>query len=204
MPKTKIFFLLTLCSVVSCHPSGNGLGIIPRSGGIDVVMIKQEQNKGKFCFDTIDFSLSISLMQCQDKCEQNTACVGISYSPSHKWCKLCPTLENIKVCTICNPHEKYEWDNYEKLSKLVATDGTVLEKSSTNAECCSTNSILESEDGSTWRSPLVYSHGGTGELLCTGQRKHTFAQWIDMVASFTGNWGIKGICYNGWMYQKST
>jgi len=195
MPRIKIFFLLTLCSVVSCHSSGNGLGIIPRSGGIDVVMIKQEQNKGKFCFDHIDYSQSISLMQCQDKCEQNTACVGISYSPSHKWCKLCPTLENIRVCTICNPHEKYEWDNYD-ISKLVATDGTDLEKSSTNADCCSTNSILGSEDGSTWRSPLV-----SGELLCNGVRKHTFAQWIDMAAKITGKWGIKGICYKGWMYQ---
>jgi len=201
MPKTKIFFFLTLCSVVSCHPSGNGLGIIPRSGGIDVVMIKQEQNKGKFCFDRIDVPFSsTSLMQCQDKCKQNTACVGISYSPSHKWCYLCPTLENIRVCTICNPHERYEWDNYE-ISKLVATDGTDLEKSSKNADCCSTNSILGSEDGSTWRSPLVSSHGGTGELLCNRKRKHTFAQWINMAAKMTGKYGIKGICYKGWMYQ---
>ena len=81
---------------------------------------------------------------------------------------------------------------------LVASDGTVSEKSSTNANCClrSANSIDESTDGSRYRWPMLYSRNG--KLKCSGGMKKTFQEWIDYAAR-----GFReGICYKGWRYQE--
>jgi len=196
---TKIFVLLTLCSVVSCHPSGNGGGIMPRSGGIGLVWTEQEQHRGKACkTDDAGFSVSTTLIQCQEKCKQNLACVGISYTPGHRFCRLCPTLEDLSS-TGLRPGFYDDYANYE-ISGLIASDGTVLEKSSTNANCCSENSISGAEDGSTPRWSLAWI-SKMGELTCHGGMKQTFAEWIDMAAGFLSG---EGICYRGWSYVKST
>jgi hypothetical protein len=79
---------------------------------------------------------------------------------------------------------------------LVASDGTVFERASTNAECCSTYSILESEDGTNARSPiLVFKEGA---LQCGGGLMMTYQEWID--SKFINQ---EGICFEGWRYSKT-
>ena len=78
---------------------------------------------------------------------------------------------------------------------LVASDGSVFERAITNAECCSEYSILESEDGTNLRWPLLYFKEGTGTFDCAGGTKRTYQEWIDH-ASDNSN----GICVEGWSY----
>ena len=81
---------------------------------------------------------------------------------------------------------------------MVASDGTVFEKSSTNADCClkSSSSISESTDGSRYKWPMLNLRNG--KLKCSGGMKKTFQEWIDFAAT-----GFReGICYKGWRYQE--
>ena len=78
---------------------------------------------------------------------------------------------------------------------MIASDGTVFERADTNAECCLTNSISKSEDGSNYRWPIVLE---TSE--CSGGIKKTYQEWIDFVSEDDR---FKGICYEGWVYYKT-
>ena len=76
---------------------------------------------------------------------------------------------------------------------MVASDGSLFERAITNVECCLTYSILESEDGTKPRWPILIFREGTFE--CIGGNEQTYQEWIDD-ASDNNN----GICFKGWSY----
>ena len=61
---------------------------------------------------------------------------------------------------------------------LTSTSGVLLEKAKENDDCCLTNSISASEDGSSLRRPLVKGEGGCDD----GGMNNTFQQWVDYTA----------------------
>ena len=80
---------------------------------------------------------------------------------------------------------------------MATSDGTVYEKASTNAECCESRSITESEDGTQWRWPLLYQNDD-GTFKCMGGHKKTYQEWVDFAGSRYEN-----ICIDGWRYSKT-
>ena len=81
---------------------------------------------------------------------------------------------------------------------LTSSDGTRFERASTNAECCSSYSILMTEDGTDWRWPLVTDKGD-----CHGGMKKTFNEWLDFAVEHKHISGMQNICFEGWMYTMS-
>merc|ERR1712018_529056 len=81
---------------------------------------------------------------------------------------------------------------------LTSSDGTRFERASTNAEWCSTYSILMTEDGTDWRWPLVTDKGD-----CHGGMKKNFTEWLDFAVEHKHISGMQNICFEGWKYTMS-
>ena len=82
-----------------------------------------------------------------------------------------------------------------------SSDGTIIERATTNAPCCVTHSISPKENGSQWRWPEVL--GEERHFLCTGgDELRNFQEWIDdyvrKVTTLNGQ--LQGICINEWRY----
>ena len=71
---------------------------------------------------------------------------------------------------------------------LTSTSGVYLDRAPHNEDCCLTNSISASEDGTYARYPILV--GG-----CGGNHRKTYQQWIDYAAQ-----GGYGLCFEGWLY----
>ena len=84
---------------------------------------------------------------------------------------------------------------YLMLDMLTSTSGLLLEKAYKNDDCCLTNGISASEDGSLLRSPLVKGEGG-----CEGGLNKTFQQWVDYTASTHDSVDPRGLCFESWKY----
>ena len=84
---------------------------------------------------------------------------------------------------------------YLMLDMLTSTSGLLLEKAYKNDDCCLTNGISASEDGSLLRSPLVKWEGG-----CEGGLNKTFQQWVDYTASTHDSVYPRGLCFESWKY----
>ena len=80
------------------------------------------------------------------------------------------------------------------LDVLRSTDGHVFVKSSTSDKCCQERSILKSENGVEFRSPLV-NMDMKGFYRCGGGDKLTFQGWIDAAAK-----ALQGLCVEGNLY----
>ena len=76
---------------------------------------------------------------------------------------------------------------------MVASDGSVFERTGTNAECCLTYSISMSEDGTSYRWPLV---GLSGD--CAGGELRTYQEWLDYASELN-----VPICFEAWRYYKT-
>ena len=92
------------------------------------------------------------------------------------------------------------------VATLVASDGTVFERASTNAECCSKgrrNNIPNSEDNSYpgFRYPLLTFTEGT--FRCWGGFALTYRQWIRKFLKDYEKGLYIGVCYEGWRYFKA-
>ena len=74
---------------------------------------------------------------------------------------------------------------------LTSTSGVHLDRAPHNEDCCLTNSISTSEDGTYARWPIVVGQ----TLLCGGNHRKTYQQWIDYAAQ-----GGYGLCFEGWLY----
>ena len=72
----------------------------------------------------------------------------------------------------------------------------LLEKAKENDDCCLTNSISASEDGSSLRRPLVKGEGGCDD----GGMNNTFQQWVDYTADTLDSTERRGLCFENWHY----
>ena len=79
---------------------------------------------------------------------------------------------------------------------MVASDGTVFERGSTNAQSCTrvNYSISKSENGTSRRWPILT---GQGQYDFTGGFKLKYQDWLDIASG-----SFYGICYDGWRYVK--
>ena len=76
----------------------------------------------------------------------------------------------------------------EILATLTSTTGVHLERAPQNEDCCLTNSISTSEDGTDAKYAIVI-------VGCGGGHRKTYQQWIDYAAQ-----GGYGLCFEGWLY----
>jgi len=91
-------------------------------------------------------------------------------------------------------------------SKLVSTEGIVFEPASTNANCCTKESISKQDNGTEYRQPIVYFKDK--RTKCFGLNSEskgtaTFQRWIDVALDhYIGVNGtdFRGICYQNWRY----
>ena len=79
----------------------------------------------------------------------------------------------------------------EILATLTSTTGVHLGRAPQNEDCCLTNSISTSEDGTDVRWPIVVPQAAG----CGGGYRNTYQQWIDSAARKG-----YGLCFEGWLY----
>ena len=91
--------------------------------------------------------------------------------------------------------------------KLVSTEGVVFKAAKTNRKCCGKESIVEQDNGTEYRQPIVYYKNR--QTKCVGlnlesKGRATFQRWIDVALHhFIGVNGtdFRGICYKHWRYE---
>ena len=75
-------------------------------------------------------------------------------------------------------------------TQLLSKEGHLYEKSNVSVDCCTTNSILLNEDGSSHRWPSVGK-----DYKCGGGFKLNFDEWMQRSV------GDGGICFNKSFYE---
>ena len=68
----------------------------------------------------------------------------------------------------------------------------LLKRAKVNDECCVEYSIFASEDGQTYKYPLVEKNGG---CLLSYAHRLTLQQWVDLSVSYG-----YGLCFEGWRH----
>ena len=121
MKMASSFVLLTLCSAVLCHPSGNGWGIVPRNEGKIIITMILNKRTVVIKWKQIDVLVNMFFctLECQDKiqnCEihrRNGGCLDAN--PNHDfWRENC-----VKTCGYCdNPKYNPDLGNLNKTGQI--------------------------------------------------------------------------------------
>ena len=97
--------------------------------------------------------------------------------------------------SIPSPDVITEIDGRVYENKLISTTGVIMERANKNTDCCSTSSILASEDGTSLRSPLARHDSG----CVYSSSEKTFQEWVDYTVLNYEHGGY-GLCIDRWRY----